>query len=72
MRPGRPRSQGNFVSEKELQSALRFRRNVALTPELATQFGTHRGALIAEVTPGGPAERAGLRTGDGITKVKRG
>lgn len=41
----------------------------ALTPELATQFGTHRGALIAEVTPGGPAEKAGLRTGDVITKV---
>lgn len=41
----------------------------ALTPELAAQFGTHRGALIAEVTPGGPAEKAGLRTGDIITKV---
>jgi serine protease Do len=40
-----------------------------LTPELATQFGTHRGALISEVTPGSAAEKAGLQAGDVITKV---
>ena len=41
----------------------------ALTPELATQFGTHRGALVAEVTPDSAAEKAGLKSGDIITKV---
>jgi serine protease Do len=40
-----------------------------LTPELATQFGTPRGALVAEITPGSAAEKAGLRAGDIITKV---
>jgi serine protease Do len=40
-----------------------------LTPELAAQFGTHRGALVAEVTPGSAAEKAGLQAGDIITKV---
>jgi serine protease Do len=40
-----------------------------LTPELAAHFGAERGALVAEVTPGGPADKAGLRPGDVITKV---
>jgi len=40
-----------------------------LTPELATQFGTDHGALIAEVTPGSAAEKAGLQIGDVITKI---
>jgi serine protease Do len=40
-----------------------------LSPELADQFGTHQGALIAEVTPDSPAERAGLQAGDIITRI---
>lgn len=40
-----------------------------LTPELASHLGTHRGALVAEVTPGSAAEKAGLQSGDIITKV---
>ncbi len=40
-----------------------------LTPELAAQFGADHGALIAEVTPGSPADKAGLRFGDVITKI---
>ena len=40
-----------------------------LTPELAIQFGTDRGALVSEVTPGSAAEKAGLQTGDVITKI---
>ena len=40
-----------------------------LTPELAQQFGTYKGALIAEVTPGSAAEKAGLKPGDIITRV---
>jgi serine protease Do len=40
-----------------------------LTPELGEQFGSYAGALVAEVTPGGPADQAGLRSGDVITAV---
>ncbi len=37
-----------------------------LTPALAEQFGLDKvsGALIAEVTPGSPAEKGGLKSGD--------
>jgi serine protease Do len=41
----------------------------ALSPELATQFNTQAGALVAEVAPGSAAEKAGLKAGDIITKV---
>jgi len=42
-----------------------------VTPELAEGLGldTPKGALIAELTPGGPSERAGLRQGDLVVKV---
>jgi serine protease Do len=42
-----------------------------LTPDLATQFGVQGrgGALISSVVPDSPAERAGLRAGDVVTKV---
>src|SRR5581483_1265265 len=41
----------------------------SVTPELAKSFGLKEpiGALVAEVTPGGPAEKAGLQRGDVIT-----
>ncbi|HTL67410.1 MAG TPA: Do family serine endopeptidase [Lacunisphaera sp.] len=41
----------------------------ALTPELAARFGTDKGALVAEVTPGSAAEKAGIKPGDVITRV---
>jgi serine protease Do len=42
-----------------------------LTPELASHFGVQGkgGALISSVVPESPAERAGLRAGDVITRV---
>jgi serine protease Do len=40
-----------------------------LTPALAEQFGTYSGALVAEVTPGSPADKAGLQAGDIITQI---
>jgi serine protease Do len=42
-----------------------------LTPEIAQSLGVEqgKGALVASLTPGGPSERAGLRTGDLILKV---
>jgi len=40
-----------------------------LTEELTAQFGAEKGAIISEVTDDSPAERAGLKPGDVITKV---
>ena len=41
-----------------------------VTPDIADSLGVAKGgALVAELTPGGPAEAAGLRPGDLIQKV---
>jgi serine protease Do len=42
-----------------------------LTPELATAFKLDRttGALIGDVSPGSPAEKAGLKSGDVVTQL---
>ncbi|SHH18181.1 S1C family serine protease [Desulfosporosinus lacus] len=39
------------------------------TPEYASQRGWPKGAYISKVTPGGPAEKAGIRAGDILTKI---
>ncbi len=41
----------------------------SLESELSTMFKVTQGALITEVQPASPAEKAGLRNGDIITKV---
>jgi serine protease Do len=43
-----------------------------LTPELASSFGVQRtrGALISDVIPGGPAAKAGLRSGDIVLDIQ--
>lgn len=43
----------------------------AVTADLQRQFGLSRssGILVAEVTPGGPADKAGMRQGDIIVKI---
>ena len=40
-----------------------------LTEDLTAQFGAEKGALITEVTEDSPAEKAGLKAGDVITKI---
>ena len=42
-----------------------------LTPDLATAFKLNRttGALVGDVSPGGPAEKSGLKSGDVITEL---
>jgi len=39
------------------------------TAEYASQRGWPEGAYISKVTPGGPAEKAGIRSGDVLTKI---
>jgi len=43
--------------------------NAEPSPALARVYGVQGGVIIAEVTPGGPAEKAGLKVGDAITAV---
>ncbi len=42
-----------------------------LTPEIADSLGrnSRKGALVADLTPGGPSERAGLKPGDLVLQV---
>jgi serine protease Do len=40
-----------------------------LTEELGSSFNAEKGTLISDITPGSPAEKAGLKPGDVITKV---
>jgi serine protease Do len=40
-----------------------------LTEELTAEFGADKGAIISEVTADSPAEKAGLKAGDVITKL---
>jgi serine protease Do len=42
-----------------------------VTPEIADSLGIpgRKGALVAELTPGGPSERAGLQPGDVVLKI---
>jgi serine protease Do len=40
-----------------------------LTEDLAKEFGVSHGALVADVTPDSPADKAGFKSGDVIVKV---
>jgi len=67
------------VARRTLESIIKLGRVVhgylgvsiqPLTPELAGHFGTSdlNGALVTQVTPGSPAEKAGVKSGDVIAK----
>lgn len=61
-------ARGETKAESKTHLGVRLQ---PLTPELAQAFGIkdESGALIAEVMPQSPAERAGLKQGDVITAV---
>ncbi len=62
---------------KNLMSGQKIRRGYIgatiqnLSDELADSWGLHdrKGAVVADLVPGGPAERAGLRQGDVVVTV---
>jgi serine protease Do len=62
------------VTEQIVNTGKVERALLGVTPQdldedLIGQFGTDKGALIAEVQPGSPAEKGGLKLGDVITKI---
>lgn len=44
-------------------------RTQTLSEQLARYFGVTEGVLVTEVTPGSPAEKAGIRAGDCLVKI---
>jgi len=54
---------------KVLRGSIGVQFNAVPNPAVARVYGVSSGVTIADVTPGGPAEKAGLKTGDTITSV---
>ena len=63
---------GDATSEIPGRAAFGLRAT-NITPEIAAQLGieNERGVVVAEVSPGSPADEAGLRRGDIIVEVDR-
>jgi len=69
-----PVNQAKWVMEQILKYGKVRRSKIGiliqpLTPELAKHFGVKKGVLVAQVLKGGPAEKAGLKSGDIIIAV---
>jgi serine protease Do len=62
---------GDLLRYGQVHSAWIGAVTATLTPEEAKRLGLHasKGALVARIFPGSPAEAAGLRAGDVITSV---
>ena len=58
-----------LVNTGRVERGLLGVRPQPLDEELTAQFGTEKGALLSEVTEDGPADKAGLKAGDVITKI---
>src|SRR5579864_7465211 len=56
-------------SHKVLRGSIGVQFNAVPNPAVARVYGVSSGVTIADVTPGGPAEKAGLKVGDTITSV---
>ncbi|SNZ03812.1 serine protease Do [Persephonella hydrogeniphila] len=69
-----PINQAKWVMEQILKYGKVKRSKIGviiqpLTPELAKHFGVKKGVLVAQVMKGGPAEKAGIKSGDIIVAV---
>ena len=58
-----------IVNTGRVERGLLGVRPQPLDEELSAQFGTEKGALLREVTEDGPADKAGIKAGDVITKI---
>jgi serine protease Do len=60
----------SLIKNGKVQRAMLGVTIQGLTPELAKEFNTNRssGALVAEVTPNGPADQAGIKSGDVVVQ----
>jgi serine protease Do len=54
---------------KVLRGSIGVSFNAVPNPAVARVYGVNTGVTVASVTPGGPAEKAGLQTGDTIVSV---
>jgi serine protease Do len=54
---------------KVLRGSIGVQFNAVPNPAVARVYGVNTGVTIADVTPGSPAEKAGLKTGDTIISV---
>jgi serine protease Do len=48
---------------------VRFQEDISMNPIVLHRLGAEYGVVIQMVVPGGPAEKAGLKVGDVLTKV---
>jgi len=54
---------------KVMRGSIGVQFNAVPNPAIARVYGVSSGVTIADVTPNGPAEKAGLKTGDTIVSV---
>ncbi|MEZ0323964.1 MAG: Do family serine endopeptidase [Hydrogenothermaceae bacterium] len=69
-----PVNQAKWVMEQILKYGKVKRSKIGVivqpvTPELAEHFGVNYGAIVSNVQPGGPADKAGIKSGDVIVEV---
>ena len=56
-------------SHKVVRGSIGIQFKVGLSESVNRVYGFHNGVLVQEVTPGGPAEKAGLKPGDILTTI---
>ena len=56
-------------SHKVVRGSIGIQFRQGLSESINRVYGFHNGVLVQEVTPGGPAEKAGLKAGDIITTI---